>query len=174
MYQVVMCYRLLFSVSCQNYEFKNKGREGRELGMEVNNIIIHLIRNRHSPYKIRNICWRFQEINGHRCSKTVFDTESVEVGDQRKWKKKDYRGLDRILKMHRPHFLRGGYFFQYDNAPVLRVRCTREYMVRNGINCLSWPAQSSDINIIENLWLLIKRKLQARICFIKSKNDLIE
>jgi len=34
---------------------------------------------------------------------------------------------------------------------------------------MSWPAQSPDINIIENLWLFVKRKLQLRTGNIKSK-----
>jgi hypothetical protein len=66
------------------------------------------------------------------------------------------------------NFPRGGYFFQDDIAPVHWARSTQEYIAGNGINCLNWLAQSPDINIIENLWLLIKRKLQVRVSFIKS------
>lgn len=72
------------------------------------------------------------------------------------------------------HFPQNGYFFQDDNAPVHRARSTQEYVARNRINCLSWPAQSPDLNIIENVWLFIKRKLQSRSGAIKSKENLIE
>ena len=39
---------------------------------------------------------------------------------------------------------------------------------------MSWPAQSPDINIIENIWLHIKRKLQGRISNsrVENKDDL--
>lgn len=70
------------------------------------------------------------------------------------------------------HFPTGGYFFQDDNAPVHRARSTQDYIAQNGINGMSWPAQSPDLNIIENLWLLIKRKLQSRVAAVKSANDL--
>ena len=72
------------------------------------------------------------------------------------------------------HFPRNGYFFQDNNAPVHRLRSTQEYMVRNYIICLSWPAQSPDLNIIEIVWLYFKRKLQSRSGAVKSKADLIE
>jgi hypothetical protein len=48
-----------------------------------------------------------------------------------------------------------------------------DFMKRNRIKCRSRPAQSLDIYIIENLWLLIKTKLQFRLQNIKSNDDLL-
>ena len=72
------------------------------------------------------------------------------------------------------HFPGGDYFFQDDNAPVHRAWSTQDFVAQNGINGMSWPAQSPHINVIENLWLLLKRKLQTCTGMIKSKNDLFQ
>lgn len=64
------------------------------------------------------------------------------------------------------------YFSRWQCAPVHHARSTQDFIHRNGIRTMSWPAQSPDINIIENLWLLIKRKLQMHVEQIKSKDDL--
>ena len=38
---------------------------------------------------------------------------------------------------------------------------------------MEWPAQSPDLNIIENIWLYMKRELQKSVVNIATKNDLL-
>ena len=38
---------------------------------------------------------------------------------------------------------------------------------------MEWPAQSPDLNIIENIWLYMKRELQKSAVDITTKNDLL-
>ena len=78
---------------------------------------------------------------------------------------------DHLWPVIAQHFPQGGYIFQDDNAPVHRARSTVAYKTQNHIPSLTWPAQSPDLNIIENLWLLIKRKLQARKNNINSSRN---
>ena len=62
------------------------------------------------------------------------------------------------------HFHDEHYMFQEDNAHihVHRVRDVENYKARNHINSNSWPAQSTNLNINENVWLKLKRQLQSR------------
>ena len=52
------------------------------------------------------------------------------------------------------------------------VHVQQEFIHRNCITTRRWPAQSPDINIIENIWLCIKIKLQGRVRRIENKDDL--
>jgi len=61
------------------------------------------------------------------------------------------------------HFPQNNYFFQDDNAPVHRARSVMEYRCKNKIKTLTWPAESSDLNIIENVWHRLKRELQRNV-----------
>jgi hypothetical protein len=51
--------------------------------------------------------------------------------------------------------------FPQDNDPKHTSRRAREWFEEHDINVLDWPAQSSDVNVIEHLWETLKKKLQA-------------
>ena len=59
-----------------------------------------------------------------------------------------------------------------DSAPCHRSKSVMNYKYNKGISCLDWPGNSPDLNPIENLWAIIKRKLARKV--IKSKRELIE
>lgn len=65
------------------------------------------------------------------------------------------------------------WFFQDDNAPVHRSLLTRQWKTENNIPSISWPAQSPDINVIENTWKAVKRHVQQNISSIETRQDLI-
>lgn len=58
------------------------------------------------------------------------------------------------------------FIFQQDNDPKHTSRLAKEFFAENNIKLLSWPAQSSDMNPIENLWGLLKEK----ISYLQPKN----
>lgn len=72
------------------------------------------------------------------------------------------------------HFPDNNYVFQDDNAPVHRSRLTSAYINENNIITTEWPAQSPDINIIENLWLRIKRELERNAQVISTRQELFD
>ena len=43
------------------------------------------------------------------------------------------------------------FIFQDDNAPCHASLRTTTWKTENNLNCLDWPSQSPDINIIENV-----------------------
>ena len=60
----------------------------------------------------------------------------------------------------------------HDNAPCHRAKIIRDWIDEKQINILEWPPNSPDLNPIENLFGLLKKKLNKMK--IKSKEELKE
>ena len=64
---------------------------------------------------------------------------------------------------------------QQDNAPSHASRYTKGWLSDKGISgerLMDWPPQSPDLNPIENLWSIIKRKVYQNGVQFSSKQDL--
>lgn len=69
-----------------------------------------------------------------------------------------------------------GVIFQQDNAPCHKSATTMRWFTENNIDLLDWPAQSPDLNPIEHLWSILKRKIKEHSITSKTalKNSLVQ
>lgn len=69
-------------------------------------------------------------------------------------------------------FPKGDWVFQHDNDPKHTARSVKTYLANRRTKVLPWPAQSPDLNPIENIWSWLEWKLQRRTC--KNEEELFE
>ncbi len=52
------------------------------------------------------------------------------------------------------------FIFQQDLAPAHTAKGTKSWFNDHGVTVLDWPANSPDLNPIENIWSIVKRKMR--------------
>lgn len=77
----------------------------------------------------------------------------------------------RLLAQVRDWFPGSRFTFMQDGAPCHTSKVSMAWLRRNNIPVLDWPGNSPDLNPIETLWGIVKRRLRAQT--ITTKNQLI-
>jgi transposase len=79
----------------------------------------------------------------------------------------------RLIPQLRDWFPNGeNHTFMQDGAPCHTAKSVTAFLDRQNIPLLKWPGNSPDMNPIENIWELVKRRVSTDL--ITTKQQLIE
>lgn len=62
--------------------------------------------------------------------------------------------------------------FQQDNASSHTAKLTKSFFASKHLNVIPWPANSPDLNPIENIWAILKQNVEKRV--VHNKEELVK
>lgn len=83
-----------------------------------------------------------------------------------------YREILENVMLPHARAMNRGWIFQHDNDPKHTAKSVKNWLVQKKIKVMEWPAQSPDLNPIENLWGEVERKLRGQK--FKKPDDLFQ
>ena len=71
--------------------------------------------------------------------------------------------LDKYMIPASEELFNGDFIFQQDSASCHTSKATKTWLKENQVQLLPWPSNSPDLNPIENIWGLMKKRLEILV-----------
>ncbi len=117
--------------------------------------------------RLRRLTWAKEKNNWTvaQWSKVLFSDESkfcISFGNQGPSMHPVYQDILEhfVLSSADQLFKDADFIFQKDLSPAHTAKSTKSWLNDHGVGVLDWPANSPDLNPIENLWGIVKRKIR--------------